>query len=661
MKKLTALLLALALLGCASAQASAALTPKPLNPKAMDVNPYMAPGESNVHNDSYNSDVTDAVLPIGIDAEVSTAYERLNRYAAPAVFYDTYGHTVTALLGGVAIRDLNAEVVTTQGCFIPAQHDGGGYYVQPSYAFVDADNHVVCPTSHNHVLILRITDDAGVPLPVFEKVLDVDIMSLAEEALGKSIDQNLLSVVCDYEGNLWFVTGGFRIYPDRGQTGMMGYISREAIDEILAGGTPDLAQHTFFVETQPGEGAENGISSCADGAVIQTNLACYLLRADSGVEIVWRAAYESNGANDSQPGAATTGGGLSWGGGSTPTLTRDLLLFTDNLDPINLIAVDMKTGQRVVTYPILDELPEDMPVSVENSIIGYDNGEGTVSVLVCNWFGAGNAHLADPDSDSSVQSYDVLYDSNWIAQGNVMIMPGMERVDIVKTGAGYEAKTIWCRNDIRDTSMIRLSTATGYYYGYMQDLETGMWQFFMLDYDTGETVYTLDVSSKAGYNNMAIGMYGGSQGNTLYCPTGYLEVLRLQDRFAYLPEMPYRKIDLDQTARHVILADQLKAQGISGTPATWLHTVTVENVHPTTTVALKVNGLTGTSQGLALYVQDAGGALIKADESLWQLAAEGELSADTVYELHITVADDGPLDINGEPKTITLSALLVRE
>lgn len=140
----------------------------------------------------------------------------------------------------MAIRDLNAEVVTTQGCFIPAQHDEGSYYVQPSYAFVDADN---------HVLILRITDDAGVPLPVFEKVLDVDVMSLAETALGKSIDQNLLSVVYDCEGNLWFVTGGFRIYPDRGQTGMMGYISREAIDEILAGGTPDLTQHTFFVET----------------------------------------------------------------------------------------------------------------------------------------------------------------------------------------------------------------------------------------------------------------------------------------------------------------------------------------------------------------------------------------------------------------------------
>ena len=46
----------------------------------------------------------------------------------------------------------------------------------------------------------------------------------------------------------------------------------------------------------------------------------------------------------------------------------------------------------------------------------------------------------------------------------------------------------------------------------------------------------MDVSNKFGYNNMAIGMYAGNSGNALYCPTGYLELLRLQDRFVYLPE-----------------------------------------------------------------------------------------------------------------------------
>ena len=52
-----------------------------------------------------------------------------------------------------------------------------------------------------------------------------------------------------------------------------------------------------------------------------------------------------------------------------------------------------------------------------------------------------------------------------------------------------------------------------YIYGYVQDLESGMWQYIILDVATGETVFTMDVSNKYGYNNMAIGMYAGNSGN----------------------------------------------------------------------------------------------------------------------------------------------------
>ena len=82
----------------------------------------------------------------------------------------------------------------------------------------------------------------------------------------------------------------------------------------------------------------------------------------------------------------------------------------------------------------------------------------------------------------------------------------------------------------------------------MQDIETGMWQYIIImDFETGKTVFTMDVSDKYGYNNMAIGMYAGNSGNALYCPTGYPELLRLQDRFAYLPEMPYRNVGFGQS------------------------------------------------------------------------------------------------------------------
>ena len=53
----------------------------------------------------------------------------------------------------------------------------------------------MCPTNDNRVLMLKATDEEGNVLPEFEKVLDIDIKAAAEAALGKTLDQNLLSVV----------------------------------------------------------------------------------------------------------------------------------------------------------------------------------------------------------------------------------------------------------------------------------------------------------------------------------------------------------------------------------------------------------------------------------------------------------------------------------
>lgn len=642
---------------------SAGLSIKALTAKAVDENPYMSNGDTNIHHDCYNTDTTDAVLPIGIYPEINVSFEKTNANASPAIFFDSYGHAIVPLLGGLAIRDLNAAQTQTIGYFSPTQHDGGGYVIQSSYSFVDESNRIVCPTSNNHVLMLKTTDEEGNVLPEFEKVLDIDIKAAAEAILGKTLDQNLLSVVFDYDGNLWFATGGFRIYPDRGQQGAIGYISRSAIDAILNNEEVDLSTAVFVHELTPGEGAENGIASSKDGAVILTNQNCYLLTANNGVNVVWQTPYESVGAKESKEGDATTGGGLAWGSGCSPSMTSNLVLFTDNLDPVNLIALDMKTGETVASLPVLDELPEGTQVSVENSAIVYDNSNGTVSTIVCNWFGAGSANLGNADSDSSIQSYANIYDVNWLQQGNKMIAPGVERIDTIKTENGYEMQSIWCRNDLSDTSMLKLSTATGYIYGYVQDLETGMWQYIILDFETGETVLSMDVSNKAGYNNMAIGMYAGNSGNALYCPTGYLELLRLQDRFVYLPEMPYREVDLDLANRNVLTQEQFEADGGQGSVAGWLNTVTVENVHPSTTVALRMNGICGAANAFKLYAYDANHALTEIPTELWHIQTEsGEtpdtLSADTLYEVHVIVEDNGAFDLNGVEKEITVSVVL---
>ena len=645
------------------AEEASELPVKALTPKAMDVNPYMAASDSNIHHDCYNTDSTDEVLPVDIYSEINVSYEKVNPNASPAVFFDSYGHSVVPLLGGLAIRDINADEAQTLGYFSPKQHDNGSYLIQSSYSFVDESNRIVCPTNDNRVLMLKATDEEGNVLPEFEKVLDIDIKAAAEAALGKTLDQNLLSVVFDYEGNLWFATGGFRIYPDRKQQGTFGYVSRAAIDKILNGEDVDLSDAVFVYELEPGEGAENGIAASKEGAVILTNLKCYLLQADNGVKKVWETSYKSVGAKESKEGDETTGGGLAWGGGCSPSLTKDLVMFTDNQDPVNLIAVDMKTGEQVASMPVIDELPEGTQVSVENSAIVYDDGEGTVSTIVCNWFGAGSAKLGEADNDSSIQSYENIYDVGWLRQGNKMITPGVERVDTIKTEDGYEMKSIWCRSDLSDTSMMKLSTATGYIYGYVQNLETGMWQYIMLDFETGETVFTMDISDKPGYNNMAIGMYAGNSGNALYCPTGYLELLRLQDRFVYLPEMPYRKVDLDQAMRNVLSQEKFAADGGQGDVEGWLNTITIENVHPNTTVAIRMKGISGETGSLKLYAYGTDGTLKEVPAEKWHIQTEdGEtpdtLSEDVLYEVHMTVEDGGDFDLSETEKEIKISAVL---
>ena len=636
---------------------------KTLTQKVIDENPYMAASDSNIHHDCYNTDSTDEVLPVGIYSEINVSYEKTNANASPAIFFDSYGHAVVPLLGGLAIRDINAEETQTLGYFSPKQHDNGEYLIQSSYSFVDESNRLVCPTNNNHVLMLKATDEDGNVLPEFEKVLDIDIKAAAEAALGKTLDQNLLAVVFDYEGNLWFATGGFRIYPDRKQQGAMGYISRTAIDAILNGEETDLSEAVFVYELAPGEGAENGIAASKDGAVILTNQNCYLLQADNGVKKIWKTPYESAGAKESKEGDETTGGGLAWGSGCSPSLTKDLVMFTDNQETVNLLALDMKTGEVVASLPVIDELPEGSQVSVENSAIVYDNGAGTVSTIVCNWFGAGSANLGKEDSDSSIQSYTNIYDENWLKQGNKMITPGVERVDTIKTEDRYEMKSIWCRSDLSDTSMMKLSTATGYIYGYVQNLETGMWQYIILDFETGETVFSMDVASKPMYNNMAIGMYAGNSGNSLYCPTGYLELLRLQDRFVYLPEMPYRRVDLDQAMRNVLSQEKFAADGGLGDVEGWLNTITIENVHPNTTVAIRMKGISGETGSLKLYAYGTDGTLKEVPAEKWHIQTEdGEtpdtLSEGVLYEVHMTVEDGGDFDLSETEKEIKISAVL---
>lgn len=644
----------------------AALVPQKMAPNAVTPNPYMANSDNSVHNDTYSSDVTNAVLPLGINSQLNLSLETQNPQAPSAAFYDEDGNAVTPYIGGVAIADMSGDTVLRKGVFVPSQHDGENYRVQISYSFVDSYRNVVLPTSHGHIIILRTKDEKGEILPVFQKIMDVNVVEIATRALGNEIDQNLLSIVYDYNGNLWFVTGGFRIYPDRSPAGFMGYLSQEYIRKTLNGEKVNPEKHVHLYKFEEGESAENGISSNEHGAVILTNKACYMLEADNGVKVLWRTGYESNGTNDAKKDSEYTGGGLAYGSGTTPTLTKDLVLFTDNLDPVNLIALSAKTGEVAATVPVLDQLGTDVPVSVENSILVYSGSEERTSVLVCNWFGAGNAGLRQQDADSSVQTYANIYDENWTNEGGKYLAPGVERVDIVKDGNAYTGEKVWFREDIRDTAMIKLSTATGYFYGYWQDMDTGMWCYEVLDFETGETVYALPVSDLPEYNNMAVGMIADVKGNTLYCPTNNMEMVRWQDEFAYLPDSPAKKLDLNSMERYNLSEDDFKKMsGTELTVATYLMKATVNNIAKETTIVFQVNGLDKKASDYTLLYKDAKGNL-KEYEGTWSLCdltgkeidADTKLQASDLIEIRFTFEDGGKLDIDDTEKKMKVSVCL---
>ena len=656
-----------------------ALVPKWKEANDIAQNPYLSPAEANIHIDVYNSDVTAKAMPLGIYSEVIEGISKDSPNSPPAFFYDNLGRAIapysqimddgTVMSGGIAIRDMDSSNLEVKGKFQPYLDDHNAKYgIQISYSFVDKDNYLIGPTTHGHVVMIRTTDANNDVLPVFEKVLDVDIVGGAIKSLGDEIDKNLLSLVYDYSGNLWFVTGGFHKNPAYSKAGFWGYLDREYIDRYLAGESDlNVDKYLHYTKLAAGENAENGIAAHPEGCVILTNQACYLLEGLNGnVNVRWKVPYESSGGKNAQLDSGITGAGLAWGGGSSPTLTKELALFTDNQDIVNLIAVNIKTGEIVIKTPVLD-LGDEIIVSVENSISVYAPDVNTISVLVCNWFGAGNANIFNPDADSSVQSYNNLYDDNWRENGSKYLMPGVERIDILKNKDGtYQAKSIWQRDDLKDTSMIKFASGAGYYYGYTQDEKTSKWGFFALDYDNGKTVFWKDVSKQSSYNNIAVGIMQGNNGNAVYCPTNSQTLVRLQDRFAYLPDEPNKKLDITKMERKLLSNKEFKkASNSKETVASYLLSASIEDVKKETLLAFRLNGLSGSIDDYSVYYMTKNNKLKKLKE--FKICDEKgqeinkNMDEKMIYELRIKVDVSSNMNLASLDKTITSTVVLAKK
>ena len=91
--------------------------------------------------------------------------------------------------------------------------------------------------------------------------------------------------------------------------------------------------------------------------------------------------------------------------------------------------------------------------------------------------------------------------------------------------------------------------------------------------------------------------------------------------------------------------------------------ITVENVHPNTTVAIRMKGIAGKADTFTLYAYDKENKLKEVPAELWHIQEEDgtlpdKLTEDTLYEVHVMVEDGGEFDLSDTEKEIKIAVIL---
>ena len=94
--------------------------------------------------------------------------------------------------------------------------------------------------------------------------------------------------------------------------------------------------------------------------------------------------------------------------------------------------------------------------------------------------------------------------------------------------------------------------------------------------------------------------------------------------------MPYREVDLDQAMRNVLSQETFEADGGEGTVASWLNTVTVENVRSEYDSGSSDEGTFRKRRAATkLYAYNTEGTLAEVPAHLWHIQTEsGETPED---------------------------------
>ncbi len=403
--------------------------------------PFMARnGASNIHDDAYMSNTYQRPGPLGRGTTVlSGAASGL----CASVTFDTRRRIVSVCVSpaGPTLEMLDPRTLRVLTTFpLPKRNPLAGGNIFQDFSgggYFYLDNRDEAVIPTTTRHVYVVAETGA--RPGFRLRRDYDLSHVVPSG------DKITSVLPDWSGRLWFVS----------------------FDGVV--GTIDPAHGTVHA-ISTGEETENSFSVDETGGVyIVTDKALYRYDAGShGRPVVsWRRVYANSGIH--KPGQVDAGSG------TTPTLMGSrYVAITDNADPMDIVvyrrARRVAGSRRVCVKPVFGRGAS----ATENSLIGTDR-----ALIVENNYG---------------------YTGPTATLGGALTSPGLERVDINRSGRGCHR--VW-RSPERAPSVVpKLSLSAGLVYTYTKPAGvTDPWYLTALNFATGKTVYRLLAGTGLTFNN----------------------------------------------------------------------------------------------------------------------------------------------------------------
>ncbi len=416
--------------------------------------PFMAPhGASSMHVDPFTTNAYSWAGPLGHAPEVHSRSMGFLGGECPTINFDRQGRIVTVCVSGrtPSLLLLEPESLHVLARTALPQRTTSMIRLRKTmndtsggaYFYLDHLDRAVVGTSAGTIEIFSVRGEADALFFEREERIDLsDALRLPNGELDK-----ITAVVPDFEGRLWFVA----------RQGTLGFVTHE---------------RRIVSRKLRGEEIENSFSMAEEGAYIVSDHALYrfAVGANESLELVWREPYDR--------GTRRKVGQINQGSGTTPTiLGEDYVAIADNAEPrMNVLVYrrDEKADNRLVCQTPVFEAGRS---ATENTLIGHGR-----SLIVENNAG---------------------YDLFLTMRNGKTSAPGLARIDIREDESGCDL--IWESQEVSQTTVPKLSTATGLIYTYTKlpdaPHDADAYYFTAIDFNTGRTVYRVLTGTGMLYDN----------------------------------------------------------------------------------------------------------------------------------------------------------------